>query len=1090
LALFTIAVTVVAISAQEPPKPAKDKDAIKLPDGTIVFYTKSPDDANPPVDGVRLTAKEYKSLVDQAEQLKKLKDGVKPASPSECHVTGRTATRGDRTVAELTLTYRFRTTGPRQTIALGGGRAFPLGAKIDGDALPVLVVADDGVTVLVEQPGDHTLVLTAEAAVTARGFTGALGFDLGLPRAAITSLSFAAPAPAGQRVTVGVRGADPTARPGELRRTTYDAARLAKDPVPIGAADLVEVTWDAAATGKGSASIARVAETDLGVRVDDTQVETTARVKLAGEATRTWEVVLPAGAEVTLERAGQGKAPESTGSQAVVAKPADSSGPGRWTVDLPDAGDWLLTTVVKTTRPGPGNPGHDGPFPIGPVVVRNVLRQSGTVRVVGPPNVRLGFTYGSELRRIDPAANEAAAFQFATVPVGPGETYPPLLTVRSTPAPGVVYLKPQYRFRLTPAGWRVHADLRVTPVRTGATHFRIEYPADWPPAEVGPPELVENAETDPTGRRITTVRLDAPRPDPIDLTLDVTIPLAAGARTATITFPQFLGTSVRESVVSVVVPTGFTVTGSARTNGDGAGTELLPSTEPVGKATSPPISAVVSGQASQVDLAWQPYRPPLSAEISADVVVQDRQYVVTETIDFKTADPPGHPLRLRGPAGAVGLRGQPTVSPAGSGEWTVVPPADRGKEWTLTLTYAVPVRPDAVAKVPVSLVWPEDATHTDAELRLWSGSDRRVAGFDGLWRETSPRPSAARDSLPALTLLASRGADDPPPSVAIQLGEPETAPTRAVIERALVQAWLSADGPGAGRARYVLSRWPTAGIDLDLPDQPVEIWLDGKRVENPAPIIPAEGYAAAVRVPMPEPRPGRTAVMVDVRFPLPSASVRWTALPPHVRSAAAKLPPRWQLTSLPGSVTLDFPGNLSTDIRWVWRGGRADPAPVGTAAEFDRWIADGTEPTEVSDVAGLTGRQLDPFKPVRLTIPSLWFWSAACSAAALLAGLAVARYKPPIGLAVVVIGGLIAAAYFTVPQPFTQFLAAAQPGVLAVGLILLGQAIVRGYYRRRLTNLPGFSRQPLDLPASVVESGSPAGSAAEPLNVAPASSQS
>jgi hypothetical protein len=364
-----------------------------------------------------------------------------------------------------------------------------------------------------------------------------------------------------------------------------------------------------------------------------------------------------------------------------------------------------------------------------------------------------------------------------------------------------------------------------------------------------------------------------------------------------------------------------------------------------------------------------------------------------------------------------------------------------------------------------------------------------LAGFDGPWREASPRPSAARDSLPALTLLASRGADDPPPTAAILLGEPETAPARAVIERALVQAWLLADGQGAGRARYVLSRWPAAGIDLDLPNLPAEIWLDGKRVETPAPIVPAEGYVAAVRVPMPEPRPGRTAVLVDVRFPLPPASVRWTVLPPHVRSAAAKSPPRWQLASVPGAVALDFPGDLSPDARWVWRGGRADPAPVGTAAEFDRWIADGTEPTEVSDVAGIAGRQLDPFKPVRLTMPSLWFWSAACSATVLLAGLAVARYKPPIGLAVAVTGGMIAGAYFAVPQPFTQFVAAAQPGVVAVGLILLGQAIVRGYYRRRLTHLPGFSRRPLDLPASATESGSPTGSSAEPLNVPPASSQ-
>src|SRR5262245_30973597 len=171
-ALFAVVLTAVAVSAQDPTKPTKDKDAIKLPDGTIVFYTKSPDDPNPPIDGVRLSAKEYKALVEQAEQLKKLKDGAKPAGPSECHVAGRTAVRGDRTVVELSFTYRFRTTGPRQAVALGGGRTFPTGAKIDGDALPVLVAADDGVTVLAEHPGDHTLVMTAEAPVTARGFTG------------------------------------------------------------------------------------------------------------------------------------------------------------------------------------------------------------------------------------------------------------------------------------------------------------------------------------------------------------------------------------------------------------------------------------------------------------------------------------------------------------------------------------------------------------------------------------------------------------------------------------------------------------------------------------------------------------------------------------------------------------------------------------------------------------------------------------------------------------------------------------------------------------------------------------------------------
>ena len=122
-ALLAASLVALAVSAQEPPRPTKDKDAIKLPDGTIVFYTKSPDDPNPPIDGVRLSTKEYKALVEQADQLKKLRDGAKPASPSECQVTAAIATRGERTVAEVKLTYRFRTTGPRQAlIRIASGR--------------------------------------------------------------------------------------------------------------------------------------------------------------------------------------------------------------------------------------------------------------------------------------------------------------------------------------------------------------------------------------------------------------------------------------------------------------------------------------------------------------------------------------------------------------------------------------------------------------------------------------------------------------------------------------------------------------------------------------------------------------------------------------------------------------------------------------------------------------------------------------------------------------------------------------------------------------------------------------------------------
>jgi hypothetical protein len=1050
-----------AATGQDPPKPAKDKDAIKLPDGTIVFYTKSPDDANPPVDGVRLSAKEYKALVDQAEQLKKQRDGAKPAGPSECRVAAKVVTRGDRSVAELTLTYQFRTTLPRQSVALGGGHAFPTGAKIDGDKLPVLVSADDGFTVLIEQPGDHTLTLSADAPVTPRGFTGANGFDVGLPRAAITSLTFESPFPAGtkdKRVTVGVRGADPAVRPGEFHRTTYDAAGPVR-PVPLGPADHLEVIWDAP-TGGGSSSTAVVAESEIAVRFDDTQVETTAKVKLKGDSARTWSLVLPHGAHVGVDRGGTTRS-DATGTQPTVTKPADRPGPGRWTVDLPDAGDWVLTAVVRTPRGKPGSPESAGPFPVGPFAVRNVLRQTGTVRVTGPPNVQFGFTHGSELRRSDPIGEDVATFHFHTVPVGPGDAYPPLAEITATHSLGVVLVRPQYRFRLTQAGWRVHADVHVTPIRTTVAHLRFEYPAEWPLAELGPPELAERSTADPPGpRKGTIIRFDPPRHEPFDFTIDATLPVTG--RTAAVTLPQFIETSVRESVVNVVLPSGFDVRGSVRPAAPGAdaAVDLMPN-------TTNTVTATIPGPAGRVDLAWLPHRTDLAADVRADVSFQDRQYVVTETIEFRAPEAFNRPVRLRGPTGVAGLRGQPILTPAGPGEWTVAPAGEPAKEFTLVLSYAIAGKPDPGSRLPVGLIWPDDATRTDVTVRVWSGADQRVAGFDGPWRQAPPSPSPNRDSLPGLTLQATRGPDDPAPPLTILPTETDAPLSRAAIERSVVQVWFPGDGPGLGRARLLLSRWPAAGVDLDLPDPAVEILLDGKRVEALPPLAPADGFAAAVRVPMPDPKPGRPPVLLEVRFPLAKSDWVQTVQAPHVRAAVLRTPSRWQISPAPGSVILDTAGSLSAETRWSFRGSRFVPSPVGSSADLDRWIADGTESNTESDESGILGRQIDPYRPVRLTTLPATPWSIGCSAVVVLVGLILSRMKSGLGYAVGVVGAVLAVAYLGFPQPAGEFVAAAEPGLAAVAVAAGAYAAVHWYYRRQIAHLPGFSRVPADDPTQL-----------------------
>ena len=210
------------------PKPADA--AVKLPDGTIVFFTKTPDEPNPPVEGVYLTPAEFKALVDQAEQLKKLKAAAKPAAPSGCAVRGKVEARGDRTVAALSLTFAVRTTVPRTAVLLGCQKGFPVAAKLDGAKLPVLAHGDDGLTVLIESPGEHTVAVDVDAPVAARGPGRELGFEIGLPRAAITTLALDPPAGA-KKLTVGVR----TAADRDLKQTTGDPAGGSRASVVMAA---------------------------------------------------------------------------------------------------------------------------------------------------------------------------------------------------------------------------------------------------------------------------------------------------------------------------------------------------------------------------------------------------------------------------------------------------------------------------------------------------------------------------------------------------------------------------------------------------------------------------------------------------------------------------------------------------------------------------------------------------------------------------------------------------------------------------------------------------------------------------------------
>ena len=342
------------IRSRSPLMRSKDaKDAkplvVKLPDGTFLWLS--------PADGERVTLppQELQKLLDRAEALKKELAARKPVAPSGCAVCGTVKKRGEQLVAVLKLTYSFRTVQANAAVALGGKKAFLVGAALDGAKLPVLDTGEDGFAVMIEAAGEHALVLDVEAPVTARGAKAEVGFDLGLPRAPITTLVLD-PAPEDvKRINLTTRTPDPAQSPkaSEVRRLTgLDVKQLAGTGLPLGPVDSLEVTWDPPAAVAQPADQVQSAEIDVSAVLTDGFVESTAKVKLRGPG-REWKLVAPSNADVSVDRSA---APADTGpTQPVVTKPTDAA-KIVWKVEFPvgsTAADWTVTVVVRQPRRRP-----------------------------------------------------------------------------------------------------------------------------------------------------------------------------------------------------------------------------------------------------------------------------------------------------------------------------------------------------------------------------------------------------------------------------------------------------------------------------------------------------------------------------------------------------------------------------------------------------------------------------------------------------------------------------------------------------------------------------------------------------------------
>ena len=412
----------------------------------------------------------------------------------------------------------------------------------------------------------------------------------------------------------------------------------------------------------------------------------------------------------------------------------------------------------------------------------------------------------------------------------------------------------------------------------------VNVPADWRGLEPSPAELVDGIQPRSTTdgfwealaerasgetRVPMEVRFSASHKQPFDLVLTAVVPIRPGATETAIALPRFPGATEAGATLTATVPEGLEVRGESRGwEGQRSATWGNPLVSSLANGKPTKGVTTIGGRAdsgfAQAVLAWQPYRPDLTADIRADVTLFDRQLVIQEVVKLRAPDTLPRSIGFRGPPSAAGLKVQTAQFPLemlGPGDWKLTVPPE-AKEFTLSLSYAIPLAPPgnaeaAVRPIPVGLLWPTTASRAETTVRVWSNTvtAQAIVNRSPGWREQPIEPVADRDALPILVLSAS-GGEIP---LMLEASEIEGGSAVAIwVDRGLIQAWLADDGTIRYRARFLVRRWLAPAIEIRLPEllagSSPEFLRDDQRIDA-AQVIESNG-TRAFRIPLPEARSG------------------------------------------------------------------------------------------------------------------------------------------------------------------------------------------------------------------------------------------
>jgi hypothetical protein len=1036
LHLAALATALIAgwASAQGPAsKESPSGIPIALPGGFVI--TIGPPKPPAKAGSVVLTAEQYKDLLDRLEKLQAQVDAQQPMRPRSCELEGKVESRGRQSIVRLKATFKFTTTKPNTLVHLGCLAAHAVEAHAEDGKAPLLTASDDGLRVVAESAGDHTIKLELDVPLNPRGLKGAeLGFEIGLPGAPITALTFEPP-PNVRRYNLTTKIARGGAAGTETEVDQPEVERFlpGKGGAPLGSITSLAFSWED--PGRKPDAV-RSAEAEILVTVGTGELVTEAKLHLRGAASE-WKFTAPASADVTVARwtrPGSVK-PTEFASDRLPNLLRPDPGQSIWRIVFrePFANDLQVIVVTRQPRPKADEPGGRGPFPIGPHVVLGIPTQSGTIRIRAPSNLRQSATLRSGVtREVDDGSGDSIyRYQQAEIKTAPTEA-PVTLTL--TPIAGVVNARIRHELRLSESGWKLRSEIAVSPLRTEVDHLDIEVPASFRPLQAEPPEIVEELAAireSAVDRPVYRARLSSPKRSSFTFVLEGDYAVPAGPGSATLTLPKLLGVTERSSELIASAPSRFDLRGSVRAWENGKPGAWVNSLAPEISDTGSRLRIVVEKPIAVAELVWRVAASTAVVHSEADVDIGESRVRVVQRLRFRFAGQVPDRVRLRSSLPLTGVQSSGGVlEPTGEGwDIAVSHPQDHEPEFTLAFSASVVA---GSASIALPLLIPEAGDLTQS-VRVWSSREGSLQLADSTeWMQAPTEIVAGRADLPAL-VLRSRGAVSPP--LVLPRAAPGESELGASVDRARVDVVLS-DADASYRCQYWVRNWrQDAEFALPPSARAIEVFVQGKRLANAlANNSHGDGFHVTVR------RPSQTSplTLVELRYRGPASEL---AGPIAIRGLTLGTV-AWIIHGQPSALAI-VPGNTSggwslesfLNVLGMDAGFQSAAAESGVALRQT-----GAERITVYQV-GRTGWVLA--------------WSLAAFALSSVAIFLGRRARQV--LAVVAIIGIVAAAFFA-PQPLAQATFAAMPGMAAFSFIVLSYSWIRARHRRRIARAIGFAR--------------------------------